>query len=259
MMIRLSLIFLLNIIPFAFSEEIPIEFLNQMSIDSGNKLFRLHCARCHGISGEGGEGSNLASTSLRYAKDDLGFFEIIREGLPGTGMPGIRALTDDQRWKITSYIRSLNQISDVKMPGNPILGREIYNKAACSACHIISGDGIGFGPELTTIGNQRGLDYLRESIELPSIAQPTIGGRANYLTVRIKSNNTILEGIRLNEDTFSILIRDLSGKIHSFQKREVQNIEKIFSHSLMPNYMITLSKKDRYDLISYLMSLRSEV
>jgi len=28
---------------------------------------------------------------------------------------------------------------------------------------------------------------------------------------------------------------------------------------LMPNYMITLSKKDRYDLISYLMSLRSEV
>ena len=77
MMIRLSLIFLLNIIPFAFSEEIPIEFLNQMGIDSGNKLFRLHCARCHGISGEGGEGSNLASTSLRYAKDDLVFFEIL--------------------------------------------------------------------------------------------------------------------------------------------------------------------------------------
>ena len=46
--------------------------------------------------------------------------------------------------------------------------------------------------------------------------------------------------------------------IHSFRKDELTKFEKIFAHSLMPEYGAVLSDKDVDDVVSYMMSLRSE-
>jgi len=58
----------------------------------GERLFRLHCARCHGIEGAGGEGSNLARPVLKYGSDHESMMTIIGDGIPGTGMPGFWTL-----------------------------------------------------------------------------------------------------------------------------------------------------------------------
>ena len=74
----------------------------------------------------------------------------------------------------------------------------------------------------------------------------------------VKSLQGDIEGMRINEDAFSIQIRDLAGTVHSFRKDQLTALEKVFAHSLMPEYSAALSQEDVEDLTSYLMGLRSE-
>jgi cytochrome c oxidase cbb3-type subunit 3 len=237
----------------------PLDELTEADLAEGEKAFKVHCARCHGIAGEGGEGSNLVRSKLKYATDDQDLIDLLDAGIPGTGMPAIWTLDEKRRTQVAGYVRSLGQLEAEEMPGDPVRGREIYqNAGGCPACHIIEGHGIGIGPELTYVGDQRGLDYLRQSLTDPAAAQAQTMGFQNYLTVRVESLQGKVEGLRINEDAFTVQVRDMSGTIHSFRKDELTSFEKVFAHSLMPEYSAALSGNDMNDLISYLMSLRSE-
>ena len=46
--------------------------------------------------------------------------------------------------------------------------------------------------------------------------------------------------------------------MHSFRKDELESYERVFAHSLMPEYGSALADEDIDDVVSYLMSLRSE-
>ena len=102
------------------------------------------------------------------------------------------------------------------------------------------------------------MDYLRQSLVDPAGAQSQTGGFHDYLTVRADAPDGRIEGMRINEDAFSIQIRDINGLVHSFRKDELENLEKVFAHSLMPEYNAALSSREIDDLVSYMMSLRSE-
>ena len=124
----------------------------------GEKIFKVHCARCHGIAGQGGEGSNLVRSKLKYATDDQALIDLLDEGIPGTGMPAIWTLDEQQTTQVAGYVRTLGELEAEEMPGNPGRGKDIYQKSGgCPACHIIAGHGIGIGPELTHVGNQRSM------------------------------------------------------------------------------------------------------
>jgi putative heme-binding domain-containing protein len=251
----IGIVFLLNGNSWAQS---PLDDLTESDLVEGEKLFRVHCASCHGIAGQGGEGSNLAKPRLKYAPDDEALIELLSEGIPGTGMPAIWTLDEARATRVAGYVRSLGDIAAEEMPGDPVRGEEIYRTAGgCPACHIISGHGIGIGPELTGVGDRRGLAYLQESLVDPAKAQSQTAGYKDYLTVRATAPGGAVEGMRINEDAFSIQIRDAGGVIHSFRKSELKNLEKIFAHSLMPEYTAVLSETDLDNVISYLMSLRS--
>jgi cytochrome c oxidase cbb3-type subunit 3 len=141
----------------------PFDGLTDADLADGERLFRVHCARCHGIDGAGGEGSNLARARLKFAPEDQDLIEVIGGGIPGTGMPAIWTLDDAQALRVAAYVRTLGQIEEEAMPGDPVRGGEVYQtRGGCPACHIIAGHGKGIGPELTAVGDQRGLDYLRQ-------------------------------------------------------------------------------------------------
>ena len=223
---------------------------------AGKSLFLMHCARCHGVDGGGGEGSRLTQPTLRHASDDEALVNLIIAGIPGTGMPSIWALDKKQATQVASYVRSLGQMDDEQMPGDPMRGETVYSTlGGCPACHIVSGQGRGFGPELTDIGIRQGLRSLTESLLDPAAAQSQSQGYKDYLTVRATTANGLVEGYRIAEDTFWIHIRDLGGTVHSFRKNELVELKKIPSHSLMPDIAATLPDQDLDDLISYLMSL----
>lgn len=237
----------------------PLDELTATDLAEGEKIFKVHCARCHGIDGQGGEGSNLVRSKLKYATDDQALIDLLYDGIPGTGMPAIWTLDEQQTAQVAGYVRTLGQLVAEEMPGDPARGAKIYqDSGGCPACHIIAGHGIGIGPELTHVGDQRGLGYLRQSLTDPAATQSQTMGYQDYLTVRVKSLQTEVEGLRVNEDAFTVQIRDMSGTIHSFRKDELTEYEKVFAHSLMPEYSGALSDADMDDLISYMMSLRSE-
>lgn len=73
---------------------------------AGAKLFRQHCAECHGADALGGNGPGLTSGRIRAASDgELQW--ILRNGSLRNGMPSWSSLPEQQRWQIVAYLRSL--------------------------------------------------------------------------------------------------------------------------------------------------------
>jgi cytochrome c oxidase cbb3-type subunit 3 len=228
--------------------------LSPEDLARGKKLFEGHCALCHGITGTGGKGPSLARPTLRRAQDNIRLIDVIKDGIPNTEMPAAWQLTDHEIWQVAGHVRSLGRTAVVALPGDSARGRALYDKGGCASCHIIHGAGSSLGPELSEIGVRRNADYLRESLLKPGAAVPE-----GFLIVRIGTRDgKVIRGIRVNEDTFTIQLRDAANRFHSFRKSDVTSIKKDFHESLMPSYESKFSAAELDDLIAYLASLRGE-
>jgi len=242
----------------------PIASLTEAELLDGQELFTVHCARCHGMLGEGGEGPSLKRPRLVHATDDNALINVISQGIPGTGMPSTRGPAPDDLWHIAGYVKSLGQLPEEPMPGDPIEGKLVYeNKGNCASCHITAGIGRGVGPELTEVGLRRNREYLLRAVSNPSADQPKVTNRFrgtlnSFLTVRAVSEYGVYEGMRINENEFSVQMRDLDGNIYSFDKASLISYEKDFGHSLMPGYSLVFNQSEINDLVSYLMSLKGD-
>jgi putative heme-binding domain-containing protein len=223
----------------------------------GKRLFEGHCARCHGIQGGGGTGANLRRPKLRHAGDDESLFNLIREGLPGTGMPYTWAMSDNEVRDVVAYVRSLGRIPTEPLPGDPDKGQLIYRKAECGSCHIVAGKGGSLGPDLSDIGSRRGVEFLRGAMLHPGKDRIlTSEGYATYLPVLAATKDgRMLTGMRVNEDTFTIQFRDSNNRLHSLQKSDLEALYKL-DGSVMPNYEKMLSRSDIDHVVSYLASLK---
>ena len=259
---RLSLVLFLGVLA---SIGVPRAAVSQADLAQGRRLYSGSCSRCHGISGGGGEGPSLARPNLPRASDDATLMQIIRSGIPGTGMPGSRWLSDEDRFQVAAYVRSLGRTEVVPVAGDADRGRRLFEGAGdCLECHVVEGHGTNIGPNLTAVGLRRGLDYLRESMVDPGAALPrglTVigGGFADFLPVRVVTNaGDEVRGMRLNEDSYTIQLRDSEGDIHSFYKLDLREIDKQFGQSFMPTYRGMLTDADLDDVVSYLAGLRGE-
>src|SRR5262249_49174294 len=147
-------------------------------------------------------------------------------------------------------------------------GAQVYaGKGGCAQCHMIHGQGGVFGPDLSDVGRRRSLDYLRRSLLDPNADVPQsysawrqdVSLPENFLYVRLVTRDgQELAGVRVNEDTFSIQIRDATGAVHSFLKSELAELHKDFGKSPMPSYGTVLSTNELDDVVAYLTSLRAQ-
>jgi mono/diheme cytochrome c family protein len=81
------------------------------AVRAGQKLFRRHCAECHGDDARGGgEGPPLDSNRVqRAASGDLFWF--LTNGDLGAGMPSWSRLPDARRWQLVSFLKTLRDSS----------------------------------------------------------------------------------------------------------------------------------------------------
>jgi cytochrome c oxidase cbb3-type subunit 3 len=222
--------------------------------EAGRKLFESHCALCHGETGLGGRGPNLAQPSLRHAPNDEQLIDVIQHGIPGSEMPGSWQIDDREAALLADYVRSLGRIAVEPLPGDPNRGRALYQSAGCAGCHILQGAGSSLGPELSDIGARRNAAYLRESLVKPGASVPD-----RYLVVSaITRDGKTIRGIRVNEDTFTIQLRDSANRLYSFRKADLSGMKKEFHESLMPSYEPRLSKAELDDLVAYLAGIRGQ-
>jgi putative heme-binding domain-containing protein len=218
---------------------------------AGKRLFERHCAVCHGIEGKGGRGPALNRVKLPHAPDDAALQAVIAGGIP-PNMPEGWFLTDDDVANLAAFVRSLSKIPSDPVPGDPARGAAVYARSGCSACHIQNGAGVGYGPDLTAIGDRRSPAFLLKALSKPTAVLPD-----DFLLVQVTTaSGETVEGIRANEDSFTIQIKDPAGRYHSFRKEELKELNKRRGESPMPPFEGILSAADLQDLVAFLASQR---
>ena len=107
------------------------------------------------------------------------------------------------------------------------------------------------GPDLTDIG------LNKRSIEIEAaILKPGPGKALENRPVRVMlKNGRAINGLLLNEDTFTVQITGPDGKLDSFQRSDLSDFS-FLEKSLMPSYEGKFNRQELADVIAYLAALR---
>ena len=237
----------------------PADKLTPEDIAMGKQLFAANCASCHGVDGTGQLGPNLHGVVQRLGEQ--GVFAIVRMGRGG--MPPVSSINDARVWQVIGYVRTMGDTgSNEVATGDPVKGKAVYEANGCSTCHTIGMTGGAVGPPLTTIGRSRAPKYLHAFLldpgknPPPDMTLPERAGNTGYLLVHVVTKDGHeMTGIRVNEDTFELTLRDVSGHFYTYDKSKLKTIEDEPGKSVMPSYS-NLSATDLENLVAYLSSLK---
>ncbi|MDH0681466.1 c-type cytochrome [Achromobacter animicus] len=150
------------------AEIMPPELDAAERIQNGSRLYRAHCAQCHGGPGVAPQpyalGLNPAPAALvatARTRTAAEIFWVTRQGIKMTGMPAWQyRLTDDEIWDVVAFLRVLPGLSaddyrrgdDGQPPekpqanaqpsarvGDARAGRDALQQYLCVTCHAIPG------------------------------------------------------------------------------------------------------------------------
>ena len=239
-------------------------------IEEGRKLYDANCGRCHAETGSGVTGVDLFK-QIRRANSDDDLAKLIQAGIPGTAMPPSN-FTTPQALTVVAYLRSMvgvNPAAVAVTAGGPgrgsgltgvaARGREIFTgKGGCGACHRAEGAGGTGGPDLSRAGagrGGRGAPVVDAAFLERSVLDPDADLAAPFRVYQVttKTGETV-PGTLLNQDTFSVQLRDDKGALRAFLKSDLK--QHGFQPSPMPSYKGRLTPQEVADVVSYLLTLK---
>jgi len=231
------------------------------TIAQGKTLFEGTCSVCHGIDGSGANGPNIREAAANLGPE--GLYSTVYSGVPASGMPSFSTLGEQKIWLLVNYVSSLGHEATGVVTGNPTNGKQVYESSGCSKCHIINGEGGDLGPDLTRITSLRTSALLHEIIFDPGAhlppTDPSLQERSAYpayvVYKAVMKDGKAIEGMRIDEDSFSIQLRTADGSIRSVSKMALQKLEAESGKSFMPSYKGKLTDSQLDDLVAYLSSL----
>jgi len=237
-------------------------------VEQGKAVYDRVCTACHGANGGAGDRAPAivlagASGALRGERSQAQLVAIVRDGIPGTGMPAWKGrLSDDDIDHIGAYIGALRGTAlDNPMRGDPVKGQAVFwGKGGCSSCHMINGRGSAVGPDLGNIAATRKTTAIHDALTKDRHGVFGDGGvhlpmipPMNYepVTVVTKAGKTV-EGVMRNQDHWSVQMVDMSGMLHSFDRAALRDFT-IRPGSVMPSdYDKRLSGEEFADLMAFL-------
>jgi len=218
----------------------------------GARLYDAQCTTCHGANGDGVGGVDLKSGKFRNAASDQDLLRVITTGIPGTGMQAFR-FDPSEIAGIIAYLRNMNAFDrgSVKA-GDPARGRTILEgKGECLRCHRVAGQGSRVAPELSDIGVVRGPGSLLRSLTDPISQMMPINRPVRAVT----REGTVINGRRLNEDTYTVQLIDDHERLVSLAKADLREFT-VLTSSPMPSYRGRLTDDELADLVAYLLTLK---
>jgi cytochrome c oxidase cbb3-type subunit III len=220
----------------------------------GATLYASKCVTCHGAQGDGIGGVNLRSGTFRNAVIDRDLERFIRAGSPA-GMPPF-LLDNAEMAGIVAYLRNMNAFDSATVKtGDAARGGAIFSgKGACTACHRIGATGSRVAPNLSDIGAVRSAGSLQRSLVDPAGQMMPINRPVRVVT----KDGTVINGRRLNEDTYNLQLIDDRERLLSLVKAELREYT-ISTNSPMPSYKGTLTDEEIADVLAYLLSLKGQL
>lgn len=144
--------------------------------EGGRAIYMKKCRYCHGLDGKGGgPAADLLSprprdlTKARYKlkstpggklPTDQDIFDVITNGIPTTSMPAWHSLSNDEKWMLVKYLKTLSKRfkraeergapAPITIPGavtpsadSIAAGKALFKKLECPRCHGENGMGDG--------------------------------------------------------------------------------------------------------------------
>jgi putative heme-binding domain-containing protein len=216
----------------------------------GARLYDAQCTACHGANGDGIGGVDLRSGKFRNAVNDSDLMRVITNGIQGTGMQAFK-LDPAEVTGIVAYLRNMNGFdrASVKV-GDSGRGRAVFAGRDCTRCHRVGATGARVAPDLSDIGAVRSPSSLMRSLTDPTGQMMPINRPVRVVT----RDGAVINGRRLNEDTYTVQLIDDRERLVSLTKADLREYT-ILTISPMPSYK-TLSPDDLADLVAYLLSLK---
>ena len=231
----------------AFGQDVKNPHTTPADVEAGARIFRSHCADCHGLTGLGGKGPDLTTGVFFHGSSDGALLKNVSDGIDGTAMPG-QFFSADQVWQVIAYVRTLaSKGSHQPPPGDRSRGGQLFSAKGCPGCHMVRGAGGVNGPDLSFIGSQRPAGQIRQSILEPN-AQVDM---AYWLADIVLENGVPYKGFILNEDTYQVQLLHPSKGLLTLPKRDFRKFA-VQKTSAMPSYQGKLSEADLQDLVAYL-------
>jgi putative heme-binding domain-containing protein len=232
-------------------EKNPLEG-REAAILAGMGIFRSRCADCHGIDAGGVRGPDLRQV-WASGRTDSGLFHTVRNGVPGTEMPaaGIRT-NDDEIWKVLAYLRTIAAQAPTEVQAGNVENGERVFRTQCASCHRVNGRGGRLGPDLSRIGIARSRAVVVRRVR--GAVEDSVSGY-EPVTVTTK-NGQAVQGVKKNEDLFSVQVMDARERIQGYLKSDVREVVD-GKKSAMPVFgPDRLSENDLTDLLGYLATLK---
>jgi putative heme-binding domain-containing protein len=223
-------------------------------IEYGARLYAAQCSTCHQPTGDGIAGVNLRSGKFRNnVARDQDLARIITTGIPQTAMPPFKFDAGEVAG-IIAYLRNMNTFDPASAgkPGDAQRGQGIFDgKGRCASCHRVNGKGPRSAPDLSDVGALRSAGSLQRSLLDPSSQMMPINRPVRAVT----KDGTVINGRRLNEDTYSVQLIDGQERLLSLTKADLKEYT-ILKTSPMPSFRDTLSVDELADVVAYLLSLK---
>jgi cytochrome c oxidase cbb3-type subunit III len=218
----------------------------------GARLYDAQCTTCHGANGDGVGGVNLRSGTFRNAVTDQDLLRVIGNGVPGTGMLAFRLDAAEQAG-IIAFLRNMNSFDRGSVAvGDASRGRTVLEgKGGCLRCHRVNGQGARVAPDLSDVGAQRSPASLLRSLTDPTSQMMPI----NRPVRAVLRDGTIVNGRRLNEDTYTVQLFDERERLVSLDKAQIREFT-ILTASPMPSFRDALRAEEVADVVAYLLSLK---
>lgn len=247
---------------------LTVPALAQTPAEQGKAVYDRHCTACHGPNGTAGERAPAivisgATGALRGERSEAQILNIVREGVPGSGMPAWKGrLTEVEIASIGAYVHALRGTAlDNPWPGDPARGQQVFwGEGGCANCHMIGGRGSAVGPDLSNIAAQRKAAAIQDA--LTKVEHRVFGDGGVHVaaimpmeyqpvTVVTRNGKTI-EGVMRNQDHWSVQMVDMMGGYHSFDRAALASVT-VKPGSVMPSdYDKRLSPDEFRDLLAFL-------
>jgi mono/diheme cytochrome c family protein len=125
------------------------------------------CVSCHHI---GGAANPLADTRLQKDPEWLLAHVADPEVIaPGLRKPPPGGMSQSQARSILAYMRRLREGSTAREPEGETRTAILVFGRWCANCHVIDGEGVKQGPDLTHAGKEHGARWLHEWISDPAV------------------------------------------------------------------------------------------